>query len=96
MVIAILSKNNIVACGSAPLNAFGAGVNSVRSAKTITIQSNTGTFLNPSIYADISLATNQFLDSLSIPTNNPNIVAMKQPTKATSNVFKIPTTAALP
>ena len=27
-VIATLSKNNIVACGSAPLNAFGAGVNS--------------------------------------------------------------------
>ena len=71
-------------------------MNSVRRAKTITIQSNTGTFLKPSIYADISLATNQFLESLNIPTNSPNMVAITQPTNATSNVFKIPTTAALP
>ena len=46
---AVLWKKIIEASGSAPLNAFGAGVNSVRRANIITIQSKIGMFLKPSM-----------------------------------------------
>ena len=41
------------------------------------------------------LATIQLLDNLKTPAKTPKIVAKKQPTTATSNVFKTPTTEAL-